>query len=397
MRSACLSAERPIAERSAWPPLDALHLDDTEIARLEPHDDAVSSVSEGLDPSVRDVAPPGPQRPLRGEDEDLGAIDVERPCEEETGAGLRARIGDALIVREDGQPDVGERREEARHHQHPAGEGARDRDRRVERRDGERGPSKPPDAPDADARAPVDQRLAQGASRIARSGLRAARCAALFVAVKARNATARGHRTSDRHVVNGAVVGLAVGLTSALSALGCAAEVKPGPARAMHPMIGEPAPAVHQGGIDGGMVDLPAAGARVTLVDFFASWCEPCARSLPQIDAFVTEHEADGLRLVLVSLDESPETAGAFLDKIGVHRPATVDPQLAIAKRFKVQKLPMTFVVDDKNQIVWSGKEVGGAHDMALSLLGKPVPVPVAGQSPRPESRPLRLDPPGIR
>jgi len=163
-------------------------------------------------------------------------------------------------------------------------------------------------------------------------------------------------------------------------------------------MVGEAVPAIHQGGIDGGSIDLPVASAKVTIVDFFASWCEPCAKSLPQLDAFVTEHEADGLALVLVSLDEDPATAGAFLDRLGVKRLATVDPKLAIAKRFKVTKLPATFVVNEKGTIVWSGKQVDSAHDAALEALGKPVPPPTVPAYPgSPETRPLQLATPQIR
>jgi len=192
---------------------------------------------------------------------------------------------------------------------------------------------------------------------------------------------------------------LGVAVLIALSfATACGGAEPDGPARALHPMVGEPVPPFEQTGIGGERVVLPVPGAKVTLVDFFASWCEPCARSLPEVDAFVTEHEAEGVRLVLVGLDEDPDTAGAFLDRIGVKRPATLDTRLAIAKRFKVEKLPVTFVVDASSRIVWSGKDVAGAHDAALTALGITPPAPTAAPaSSERASRPLRLDPPAIR
>ncbi len=187
-------------------------------------------------------------------------------------------------------------------------------------------------------------------------------------------------------------IAAALAAALAVAVVGCAGEEKKGPAHALHPMVGEPVPVVHQPAIDGGSLDVPVRGAKVTIVDFFASWCEPCARSLPAIDAFATEHEADGVRLVLVSLDEDPNVAGAFLDRLGVKRPAAVDPQLAIAKRFKVEKLPMTFVVSGAGTIVWSGKHHESALDAALTELGKPVPQP--SLTPQPASdRPLQMQP----
>jgi cytochrome c biogenesis protein CcmG/thiol:disulfide interchange protein DsbE len=353
--------------------LQPVDLDHAQIAGTEADHDAVAAGAEWLDPPVRDVRRRRAQRPLARDDQDLRAVDVERPRKEDARARLGARIRDALVVREEGQAEVREGREEASHDDHPAPERARHRDEGVDGGDRDRHAAQLRDSADTDAGAPVDRRLAHGAEedsaeRVAR---RPPRC---FVA--------------PVRLVTLLVVVLSAGLAVA----GCAGDPKKPRAHALHPMIGEQVPELHQAAIDGGTVDLPVPGAKVTIIDFFASWCEPCAASLPAIDAFATEHEGEGVRLVLVSLDDDPNAAGAFLDRVGVKRPATIDPKLAIAKRFKVEKLPMTFVVAADGKIVWQGKQVEGAHDAVLDQLGLPAehgsPAP-----PRPSDRPVRLQP----
>lgn len=199
------------------------------------------------------------------------------------------------------------------------------------------------------------------------------------------------NRTPRARVTATIATGIAAAVSLAVVA-GCGAGEQKFPPSPLHPLVGEPVPVVHQPAIDGGSVDVPVAGAKVTMVDFFASWCGPCAKSLPELDAFASEHEADGVRLVLVSLDEDPNVAGAFLDRLGVKRPAAVDPTLAIAKRFHVEKLPMTFVVNAAGTIVWSGKHHESARDAALTELGKPVPRPTA-TPPSDSDRPLKMQP----
>jgi thiol-disulfide isomerase/thioredoxin len=61
-------------------------------------------------------------------------------------------------------------------------------------------------------------------------------------------------------------------------------------------------------------------GARLVLVNVWASWCVPCREEFPEVLAFVRAHEAEGVRPVLVSadFDEQLPDARAFLKRNGV-------------------------------------------------------------------------------
>ena len=56
-----------------------------------------------------------------------------------------------------------------------------------------------------------------------------------------------------------------------------------------------------------------AAGAKVVLVDFWASWCGPCKASFPELDKLQAEFSARGFKVLAVSVDEKPAAMQAFL------------------------------------------------------------------------------------
>lgn len=65
---------------------------------------------------------------------------------------------------------------------------------------------------------------------------------------------------------------------------------------------------------------------KVLIVDFWATWCQPCRKEMPQLLKLTAAHRARGLELVTISADEPETEKGAveFLRKIGVSWPAYI-------------------------------------------------------------------------
>ncbi len=105
-----------------------------------------------------------------------------------------------------------------------------------------------------------------------------------------------------------------------------------------------------------------APGAKVTLVNIWASWCAPCRAEMPALLAIRRAHRADGLRVALVSADFDSGTAQSYLTRLGVDFPTflkTGDDMAfidALEPRW-TGALPATFVYDAHGSLVrfWEG------------------------------------------
>jgi cytochrome c biogenesis protein CcmG, thiol:disulfide interchange protein DsbE len=94
-------------------------------------------------------------------------------------------------------------------------------------------------------------------------------------------------------------------------------------------------------------VDVLARPARARVVDFWASWCEPCREQLPHLDRLARTYGDRGLAVYGVAFDEDRALVEAFLRATPVSFPVLWEKGGgAIAGRFDVTRLPTTLVVD---------------------------------------------------
>lgn len=87
---------------------------------------------------------------------------------------------------------------------------------------------------------------------------------------------------------------------------------------------------------------------KVLYVDFWASWCPPCAKSFTFLNELHRELKEQGLEIVVVNLDEQLEDAKAFLAKHPNNLTAAVDMTKQCAQNFNVEGMPSTYIIDRK-------------------------------------------------
>ncbi len=90
---------------------------------------------------------------------------------------------------------------------------------------------------------------------------------------------------------------------------------------------------------------------KVLYVDFWTSWCPPCAKSFPYMNELHHDLSDKGLEVVVVNLDEQMEDAKAFLAKNPGNFTVLADTTKQCAESFKVEGMPSTYLIDRKGVI----------------------------------------------
>lgn len=130
------------------------------------------------------------------------------------------------------------------------------------------------------------------------------------------------------------------------------------------------APNVSLGMLSGNAVHIGDLRGKVVLVDFFASWCIPCRKSFPELEALHRQHESQGLVVVAVNVDEERKNADAFLEMFPHSMRIALDPKGTVAEAFGVSAMPTTKILDRSGHIRYTHK---GYTEKALAKMQEQV------------------------
>ncbi len=103
------------------------------------------------------------------------------------------------------------------------------------------------------------------------------------------------------------------------------------------------------------MVSLKESLGKVTLIDFWASWCAPCRQENPSVVALYAELHGKGLNIIGVSLDNDANKWKAAIskDKLSWTQVSNLkEMQDPIALQYGVTQIPTTILVDSNGKIV---------------------------------------------
>ncbi len=129
----------------------------------------------------------------------------------------------------------------------------------------------------------------------------------------------------------------------ALAAISCAS---PRASWRASPLVGKTVE-VEAKALDGQEVTLPARGARLTVVDFWATWCEPCREQMPELDRLATAWRDEGVQVYAISFDEDRAAVEEFVARTPVGFPVLWDKGGAsLAERLELTRLPTTVLLD---------------------------------------------------
>jgi peroxiredoxin/YHS domain-containing protein len=156
----------------------------------------------------------------------------------------------------------------------------------------------------------------------------------------------------------------------------CKEEFDADPAAYLPPVLPRPAPGFAIKNLTGETVALENYRGKVVLLDFWATWCKPCVKSMPALQKLHDRFATKNFSVLGISIDENAKKVVApFLKKHKITYPILFDAEENSAwEAYKVKVIPMMFLVDSQSQIVqqWVGEtDMKEVERVVVSLLEK--------------------------
>lgn len=117
--------------------------------------------------------------------------------------------------------------------------------------------------------------------------------------------------------------------------------------------------------LENGEFDLASTKGKIVLVNFWASWCNPCVQEFPSLLKLLDKYKND-LVLVAISADENKDEATRFIKTLGVKGDninLLWDPERKIGELYGVQRIPETYLIGRDGKLV---RKIVGVEDWTI-------------------------------
>ena len=138
-------------------------------------------------------------------------------------------------------------------------------------------------------------------------------------------------------------------------------------------VVGKPAPKFSAKSPEGKLISLDESLGKVTIVDFWASWCAPCRKENPNVVALYNEYHSKGLNIIGVSLDQDAKKWKDAIAKDNlswIHVSNLKYWDEPIGKQYGISSIPATFILDAKGNIVAKDLRGDALRAKVVTLLG---------------------------
>ena len=136
--------------------------------------------------------------------------------------------------------------------------------------------------------------------------------------------------------------------------------------------IGDSAPSFRARTLDGSQtVSNEDLKGKVVFVDFWASWCTPCLKSLPEFEQLQTSFSGrDDVVVLAINLDENPQDATKFVRGLDVTYKILADTDGSIPESFGVSTMPSSYIIDKEGVIryVHKGYKTGDVSKIKTEI-----------------------------
>lgn len=110
------------------------------------------------------------------------------------------------------------------------------------------------------------------------------------------------------------------------------------------PLLNKPAPDFQLNDLEGKPISLQDYRGTVVVLDFWASWCGPCVRTMPIVEKTVDENP--GSSLIAINIQEAPARVESAVARIGLHADILLDRTGRVAQSYEARAIPQTAIID---------------------------------------------------
>ncbi|MBC8259109.1 MAG: TlpA family protein disulfide reductase [SAR324 cluster bacterium] len=108
---------------------------------------------------------------------------------------------------------------------------------------------------------------------------------------------------------------------------------------------------------DGKSVKLEDYRGRFVMLNFWATWCLPCLKEMPDFEKAYQQMGHDKLIVLAVGMGEDTKKISKFAEKYGFSFPLVADPKMEITKLYGVRNIPVTYLIDPNGVVI--GRALG--------------------------------------
>ena len=130
---------------------------------------------------------------------------------------------------------------------------------------------------------------------------------------------------------------------------------------------------------DGSIINLKDYHHRFVLLNFWATWCVPCLKEMPDLEKVYQQMGSKKLLVLAIGMGEDKSSIRKFNEKYGFTFPIVADTTLEIARLYGVENIPITYLINPQGIIIgralgirdWASQELIEFMDSKLGTVNE--------------------------